>query len=109
MHSLQATARVLVADLTTLRIRAISLNQPLWIKVAEDRTKYGLAVRATEPGRWVELPEGIRFTSAPSVPVTFYSRGNAAPAGSLVLTSRRGMAVRIVVAPFGRVRWEWRP
>lgn len=109
MQTLQSTARILAADLSTLRTRAVSLNRPLSLVVAEDGMSYGLAARATTPERWVGLRSGIRITSSPSHPVTFYSRGNAAPAGSLILTSPRGASVRVIVAPFGRIRWEWLP
>ncbi len=109
MLALQATAQVLVADLSSLRGRAISLNQPLSLRITEDGEGYGAGPRTGTPERWVRLPEGIRFTGAPSRPITFYSRANAVPAGSLVLTSSTAGSVRVVVAPFGRIRWEWLP
>lgn len=108
-QALQATAGILVLELSSLRVRAISLNEPLSLVVGADRRTYGLAVRKTDPARWISLPQGIRFTKVPTLPVTFYSRANAAPAGSLVLTSERAGSIRVVVAPFGRIRWEWLP
>jgi Tfp pilus assembly protein FimT len=109
VQTLQETARILAMELSSLRVRAISLNEPLSLVVGADGKTYGLAVRKKVPTRWITLPEGIRFTKVPSSPVTFYSRANAAPAGSLVLTSEKAGAVRVVVAPFGRIRWEWLP
>ncbi len=108
-QTLQATAQILAMELSSLRVRAISLNEPLSFVVGADGTTYGLAVRRTDPERWNDLPRGIRFTRVPSSPVTFYSRANAAPAGSLVLTSEKAGSIRVVVAPFGRIRWEWLP
>lgn len=107
MHQLQSTSRILVADLSNLRIRAVSLNRPLSLIVGEDRVSYGLAERGATPTRRIELPRGIRFSIVPATSLTFYPRANVAPAGSFVLSSDRAGSIRVVVAPFGRVRWEW--
>lgn len=109
LQTLQATAQILAMDLSSLRVRAVSLNEPLSVVIGPEGRTYGLAVRKMKPERWVVLPPGIRVTAAPSAPVTFYSRANAAPAGTFVLTSQRAGSARVVVAPFGRIRWEWLP
>jgi len=51
------------------------------------------------------LPPGVRIVSAPSKPLRFFPRGNAAPAGSYVLKNGAG-SYRVVVSPAGRIRVE---
>ena len=53
------------------------------------------------------LPRGVRFVRTPGRPVTFHSRGGAAPAGTFEL-GVGGASARVVVSVGGRVRWEWR-
>jgi hypothetical protein len=51
------------------------------------------------------LPKGVRIVSAPSRPLRFFPRGNAAPAGSYVVRNGAG-SFRVVVSPAGRIRVE---
>ncbi len=103
---LRTTAELLVAELAGTRAWAVSHNAPVCVLVAETGEAYGFAIPGREPDRWTGLPRGIRFVRRPRRPLTFHSRGNVAPAGTLVLRSAAG-EVRVVVAPMGRVRWEW--
>jgi prepilin-type N-terminal cleavage/methylation domain-containing protein len=103
---LRLTAELLVADLAKTRAWAVSHNAPVSFHVAESDRAYGFAFPGRSPERWTPLPEGITFIHHPLRPVTFFSRGNVVPAGSLVLRSSAG-EVRVITAPMGRVRWEW--
>ena len=103
---LRFTAELLVADLAKTRAWAVSHNAPVSFHVAGSERAYGFAFPGRSPERWTSLPEGIAFIRHPTRPVTFYSRGNVVPAGSLVLGSPAG-EVRVIAAPMGRVRWEW--
>ncbi len=100
---LQMSCQVMVSDLNRARIQAISSNLPVSVIVRPDRLAYAV-VEAGDTAQWRELPRGVRLASAPTRPVTFHSRGGAAPAGSFTIANSTGQ-LRIVVSPLGRVRW----
>ncbi len=90
------------------RLQAISTNKSLAFEVAQEGQSFWW--RDAETGgtyettiRW--LPEGVRIDKRPALPVRFFPRGNAAPAGSYVLAGKAG-AYRVVVNPAGRIRVE---
>ena len=104
-YRLQVGARAFVSQVASVRSSAISRNVSLRVLVDPGRESYGWALRGTESVIWRRLPPGVSFTRVPRNPVTFFSRGNAAPAGTFLLANRKG-EIKIVVAPNGRVRWE---
>lgn len=106
LWQLQGAAQALGAELTRLRGVAVSTGTPIRFVIRATADGYGPAIGPTDPSNWTVLPARIGFAAFPSRPVTFYSRGQAAPAGTFVLQSRAG-TIRVVVAPMGRVRWEW--
>ncbi len=103
---LQGAAQMVGSELTRLRAAAVSTGVPIRFLVGKSADAYSAAEAGGEPVQYVPLPRGIRFVSMPSRPVTFYSRGQAAPAGTYILEGSRGR-IRVVVAPMGRVRWQW--
>jgi prepilin-type N-terminal cleavage/methylation domain-containing protein len=103
---LQTAAQMVSSELTRLRAAAVSTGAPIRFVVRPSADAYSSAEPGQSPPQFTPLPRGIRFCSIPSRPVTFYSRGQAAPAGTFLLEGSRGR-VRVVVAPMGRVRWQW--
>jgi len=90
------------------RFHSISANASLMLEVNAEGTV--AAWRDTEAGsvygeRVHYMPRGVRIVSAPSKPLRFFPRGNAAPAGSYVLNNGAG-SFRVVVSPAGRIRVE---
>jgi len=90
------------------RFHSISANASLMLEVNAEGTV--AAWRDTEAGsvygeRVHHMPRGVRIVSAPSKPLRFFPRGNAAPAGSYVLSNGAG-SFRVVVSPAGRIRVE---
>jgi len=104
-YRLQLGARVFVSQISSVRSSAISRNVSLSVLVDSAGESYGWALRKTESEAWRRLPPGVSFSRVPRNPVTFFSRGNAAPAGTFVLANRKG-EIKVVVAPNGRIRWE---
>ncbi len=90
------------------RFHSISANASLMLEVDAEGTFAGW--RDPETGSMYSegvcyLPRGVRITSAPSKPLRFFPRGNAAPAGSYVMKNGAG-SFRVVVSPAGRIRVE---
>jgi hypothetical protein len=90
------------------RLHAISANVSLMLEVDAEGKSTGW--RDPETGSPYDtgvchLPADVRIVSAPSKPLRFFPRGNAAPAGSYVLKNRAG-SFRVVVSPAGRIRVE---
>jgi hypothetical protein len=104
-YRLQWAGYLFATEISTLRSTAVGRNSPVSVSVSPSRTQYGFASRGEEPTLWRRLPRGVVVAGQPTTPVTFYSRGNAVPAGSYVLENSEGQ-MRVVVAPTGRVRWE---
>jgi Tfp pilus assembly protein FimT len=104
-YRLQWAGYLFASEISTLRSTAVGHNLPVSVSVNPSRTQYGFATRGDEPSLWRPLPRGVVFVDQPATPVTFYSRGNAVPAGSYLLANSVGR-MRVVVAPTGRVRWE---
>ncbi|GAB4243754.1 MAG: hypothetical protein Kow00109_19630 [Acidobacteriota bacterium] len=99
-------AELLGAELARARSLAVQANRSVSVFVHPSATAYGRAPAGTLPAVWRPLPPGVRVVGAPGLPVTFYSRCIAAPAGAYVLAASSCRA-KVVVAPFGRIRWEW--
>lgn len=100
-----AACDLLVSTVSKARALAIAENLPVQL-VAEPSGRFGLQVRGRDsPVIWRRLPEGVRFRRLPRNPVTFHSRGTAAPSGSYELEGPAG-GMRVVVAVSGRIRWS---
>jgi type II secretory pathway pseudopilin PulG len=104
-YRLQLGARAFVSQVSAVRSSAISRNVSVSVLIDPAGEAYGWAPRGAESAAWRRLPPGVLFTTSPKNPVTFFSRGNAAPAGSFLLANQGGK-IKVVVAPNGRVRWE---
>lgn len=103
---LRSTGRALVAELSQARSQAVTRNLSIAVRIRADRQAYSLSPAAESPGRWRRLPDGIRFQNIPKQAIVFFSRGNAAPGGTAVLSNGQD-ELKIVVAVSGRIRWEW--
>ncbi len=106
-HRLHSAAEGLSTFLQGVRLSAVSRNAAIQVRVQGNR--YAMALRGSDAVVWQRFPQGVQAVRFPRRPVTFFSRGNAAPAGSFVLQNRSGQ-IRVVVSPTGRVRKEdWFP
>jgi len=105
-YDLRDAGVAFAAELSAARTQAIASNLTISIVVSEDRRRYGRSSWGRPPESWTELPRGVRFQTVPGRELRWFSRGNAAPSGTYQLASAAG-ALRVVVAPMGRVRWEW--
>lgn len=105
LYDLQASARLLVSDISRTRSEAITLNVPFSILVDSPARAYAVSGGGQNPTQWRVLPAGVEFEHWPGTPVTFYSRGNAVPGGTYILRSA-DRRVRVIVAAGGRIRWE---
>jgi Tfp pilus assembly protein FimT len=104
-YRLECSAQSLAAQLETLRAAAVSRKAPLSVSISDCRSKYGFGPRNARAAIWNSLPIGVSVVDQPSRPVTFYSRGNAVPAGSYHLSNAVGQC-KVVVSPTGRIRCE---
>lgn len=104
-QKLQLAGESLCSAVAGARLQAVTKNLALQLQVHSNRQQFSLVVRGEAPTIWQTLPKGVQFSQIPGRPVTFYSRGYAAPAGSFVLTNRSGL-IRVIVSPSGRTRWE---
>ena len=100
-HRLDNAADALSAFLCEARSSAMARNAAVQVQVEEGR--YAMTLRGSEAVLWRRFPQGVLAVGVPRSPVAFYSRGNAAPAGSFVLQNSSG-EVRVIVSPAGRVR-----
>ncbi len=90
------------------RLHSISANASLMLEINSE----GTSVSWSDPEtgsvyetRVCHLPHGVRIAGAPSKPLRFFPRGNAAPAGSYVIRNEAG-SFRVIVSPAGRIRVE---
>jgi hypothetical protein len=96
----------LVNEMQAARMYAVTRNSRIELRVDSERGSYQLVEFQSRPISTVKyLPKGVKLISAPRRSITFYSRGNTAPAGSITLGSAAG-ARKITVSPGGRVRTE---
>ena len=95
----------LVSTVLAARFDAMTKNLALQIRVHPDRNQFTVALKNDEPDLWQSLPRGVVFSKIPSRPITFFSRGSAAPAGTFTLENKRGQ-IQVIVSLSGRVRWK---
>lgn len=100
--------RMLELSLHWGRYKAISVNTPVALTVESGGGRYCCTDAAT--GERFEysihdFPDGVRITAAPQSPVRFHPQGNAAPAGTFIVTGRHA-AYRVVVNLRGRIRTQ---
>ena len=104
-YQLDAVARQVSGKMQWTRIKAISRNRDCRVRV-DSTASY--VIECEDPG-WrleerVELPRGFQIT-ATATP-RFHSRGNVAPAATLILRDSRSQTKRVIVNITGRVRVE---
>jgi len=90
------------------RSHAITANTGLALIVDSDgRRFYWTDVYTGESydGTIRYLPAGVRISSSPRRPLRFFQKGNAVPAGTLVVQGEAG-SWRVIVSPSGRIRTE---
>ena len=104
-YRLEIAAKGLVAHLVEVRTAAVSRKMPISVSVSSCRSKYGIGPRDLEVAVWRSLPTGVNFVDPIRQSLTFYSRGNAVPAGTLSLSNNAGYC-KVVVSPTGRIRCE---
>jgi hypothetical protein len=104
-YRLESSAMSMAVQLAALRTAAVSRKTPLSVSISECRLRYGFGPRDHDAVFWRSLPGGVRIVDQPSRPLTFYSRGNAVPAGSYLLSNAAGR-FNVVVSPMGRIRCE---
>lgn len=100
-YRLESGAREVAGALQQARAQAITQNLS-----ARVRFKTGTGGYRLETGESVvmhQLPPRVRFGAVPAQGILFHSRGNAAPAGSVVLWSE-DRARKVVVSISGRIR-----
>ena len=103
-YRLHSAAQILMGTATTARAVAMTRNARIQLRAHPDGDHLA-ASGLDRPEVWTPLPRDVRVMATPRTPITFHSRGIAAPAGTWVLENRSGR-VRVVVSPSGRVRWE---
>ena len=104
-HRLHLAGESFLSAVMAARFQAVAKNLATQVLVHARGTKFGVAVKDSEPQFWQDLPSGVEFSKIPRKPPTFYSRGYASPAGTFILENSRGQ-VRVIVSVSGRVRWE---
>ena len=105
---LRFAAQAFSEELNRARAASIACGMPVEISISSDTRSGSARFKHTgaEFGR-VELPGGFRFTGQPSKPMVFYGTGTCAPSGTFVISSGRGVSVKVVVSIMGRVRWAF--
>jgi len=106
--SLWGGMETLEAALQWGRMHAVTSNAPLIFSVSGDgRSCYWLDAQTKDAVRNSSrtFPAGLKITSAPKSPLRFYQHGNAAPAGTFIITGEAG-SWSVIVSPGGRIRAE---
>ncbi len=99
-------ARLVESSMQWARMQAIAANTSLVFQVSDDgREFYWVDALSGQPypGSKRFFPGKVRISSGPRRPLRFYQHGNAAPAGTYVVTGEAG-SYSVVVAPGGRIR-----
>ena len=102
---LERAGQEMMGCLGALRAAAVNRRLSLSVTVDDNGMRYGFGPRGEEPTAWRHLPPGVQIVNRPASSVTFYSRGNAVPAGSYLLANEAAQW-RLIIAPTGRMRWE---
>lgn len=90
------------------RLHAVTSNAPLILSISDDGRGWCWIDAQTKdflPNSARTFPAGLQITSMPKSPLRFYEHGNAAPAGTFVITGEAG-SWSVVVSPGGRIRVE---
>ena len=102
---LQTASQIFLSMLANARFHSVAKNLPTQIRIHPSGRKFALAMKDEKPSLWQNLPKGVEFSTSPANPLSFYSRGNAAPAGSYTLRNQAG-EIKVVVSFTGRLSWE---
>jgi Tfp pilus assembly protein FimT len=104
--NLWGAAHLLESALQWGRMYAISANTSVVLQIDHGGARFYWAdprTRAAYESSIRNLPAGVRIVSSPRRPLRFFPRGNAAPAGTIVVRGKAGQ-YRVVVNPAGRIR-----
>ena len=104
-QGLHLAGESILSAVSAARFEAMTKNLAVQIRVHPNRDQFAVALQNDEPHLWQSLPRGVSFSKVPSKPITFFSRGNAAPAGTFTLKNERGQ-IQVIVSLSGRVRWK---
>ena len=104
-QGLHLAGEAFLSAVSAARFEAVTKNLAVEIRVHPNRDQFTVALKNDEPDLWHGLPQGVLFSKVPSHPVTFFSRGNAAPAGTFTLKNKRGQ-IQVIVSLSGRIRWK---
>ncbi len=106
--TLWGNAHMVESALRWGRSHAISANTSMMLVIDEDGRRFywvdGYSGDRYE-GTVRYLPGRVRIVGAPRLPLRFYQRGNAAPAGTFTLQGEGGV-YRVIVSPAGRIRLQ---
>jgi type II secretory pathway pseudopilin PulG len=104
-YELDSTARQVAGNLQSARIKAISRNRDYRVRVISPAT---YAIEREDPTWKLDeallIPRGFRITATASP--QFHRRGNASPAGTIIVWNRSGRSKKVVVNITGRIRIE---
>lgn len=104
-YRLESACQNFLTRASSARNLSMTRNAAIQVRIHPDRRRYAMTPEGQEPGTWISLPEGVRFSQFPRSVVTFRSRGTATPGGSFTISSYRGN-LQVIVAVSGRIRWR---
>ena len=104
-YELDSTARQVAGNLQSARVKAISRNRDYRVRVTSPAT---YAIEREDPiwtlDETLLIPRGFRVTATASP--QFHRRGNASPAGTIIVWNRSGQSKKFIVNSTGRIRIE---
>jgi Tfp pilus assembly protein FimT len=104
-YRLEHAFRQFSSYLSEIRSLSIGYHFPISVEVSKSGKMFGFSGKNEKTNCFLPLPEGVRFIDYPKNKVTFYPRGNVAPAGTYKLENQSG-CIKVVIALSGRIRWE---
>jgi len=104
-YELDSTARQVVGNLQSARVKAISRNRDYRVRVTSTTT-YAIEREdpTWKPDELLLIPRGFRITANASP--QFHRRGNASPAATIIVWSPSGRSKKVIVNITGRIRVE---
>ncbi len=102
-YRLEAAARGVAGDLELARMLAVTRNSQVAVRFDRESNSYWLLEGEELLAAARPLPRGVRLAEVMRRDIRFHSRGNAAPAGSVLIANPAGK-IRVTVSAAGRVR-----